>query len=301
MNKDQTKRKTMNQFKISSIKQPLLSMIVLLGLCLTVSAQSDWKASVGAQMQFSELKADNGLLQTSYDPGAGINLGISYKLTDNLSLHSGVGLSYLEASSSISNYSDEVSATDLEGENFDFRYSLQSYSETQKSTILSIPIGLQYETSGNQTRLYTKVGASAQIFLSPTTEGSANRLVTSGYFERFNAELTAPRFAGFGTYNEIDFTENDLEIKNSLNAFLELGIKENFGSGWVYFGLFMEYGLNDLLENNGSSLINYNQDTPTDFISNSSLNASNQNTGMPFFEKVSLNIIGFRIKYEFGI
>lgn len=288
----------MSQFKRRLLRLPLLS-IALLGMYSSY-AQSDWKASVGGQMSFAELRADESTLNTSTDPGAGFNLGISYGLNESWSLHSGIGISYIETSNNSSNYSDQAAATDFEGENFEFRYRLENYSERQKSTMLSIPVGVQYESKGSQTRFYSKAGASVNVFLSPKVEGRANRLTTSGYFERFNAVLTAPAFAGFGTFDEIQFSENDLDIKNSFNAFLEIGVKEKFGSNnWVYIGLFAEYGLNDLLENNNSNLIEYNQNTPTDFINNSSLNSTIGNA--PLFDKVTLNMIGLRVKYEFGI
>ncbi len=208
----------------------------------------------------------------------------------------------MQASNSISSYNDRLEAVDVEGESFEFRYALDRYSENQQSMLLSIPVGVQYESFGNQTRWYAKAGASVNIFMSPTSKGSANTLITSGYYERFNGELTEPRFAGFGTFNNIEFGKNDLDINNSFNAFFEIGIKEKFGADqWVYFGVFVEYGLNDILENNGSSLIDYNTNAPMDFINNSSLNASLQSSGNALMDKLSMNIIGLRIKYEFGL
>jgi hypothetical protein len=290
---------------MSPLKKRILRLSLLFVALTSMDssfAQSDWKASVGAQLIFAELNADNGLLNTSYQPGAGINFGISYALNENWNIHSGLGLSYLQTSTNIDTYSDQVDAVDTEGENFEFRYRLEQYSETQRSTVLSIPIAVQYESNGNQTRFYSKIGANANLFLSPKSKGSANSLTTSGYYERFNAELTAPRFAGFGTFENIEFGENDLEINNSFNAFLEVGVKENFGSGrWVYFGAFVEYGLNDILKSNNSSLLDYNTNMTTDFINNSSLSAAQQSTGKPFFDKVTLNTVGVRVKYEFGI
>jgi outer membrane protein W len=300
MNTNKTKSKKMSLLKKRVLRLSLLSM-ALTFMCSSF-AQSDWKASVGAQLYFAELKAENGLLDTDYNPGVGVNLGIAYALNENWSINSGLGLSYIETSTSIGNYSDQVDAVDMEGENFEFRYRLDQYSEYQKSMMLSIPIAVQYETKGNQTRFYSKIGASVNLFLDAKSQGEANTLITSGYYERFNAELTVPRFAGFGTFENIEFSERDLEINNSFNAFLEVGVKENFGAGrWIYFGLFAEYGLNDLLENKGTSLIDYNTNMPTDFINNSSLNASRQTNGAAFFDKVTLNIIGLRVKYEFGI
>jgi hypothetical protein len=38
-----------------------------------------------------------------------------------------------------------------------------------------------------------------------------------------------------------------------------------------------------------------------DFVNNSSLNASLQSSGNALMDELSLNIIGLRIKYEFGL
>jgi len=300
----------MNNHQMIKIDMKLLKKNVLHNLLLFITlttmcssfAQSNWRGSVGTQLYFAYLNTDNGALDTNYEPGIGINLGVSYTFNETWSIHSGLNVSYLETSTSTRNYSDQVDAIDIEGEDFEFRYRLNNYSENQKSTVLSVPVAFQYESKGGQTRFYTRLGASVNVFLSPTSEGQASRLTTSGFFERFNGELTAPRFAGFGTFEDVDFAENDLEINNSYNAFIEIGIKERFGSNtWIYLSLFAEYGLNNLIENNNSSLIDYDQNAPIDFINNSSLNTSIQTSGTALFEDVTLNIIGFRVKYEFGI
>ncbi len=280
---------------------PLAIFLVFTGMQLGYS-QQEWKASIGGQFSFSELKvSDNQFISSGSRPSIGLNLGISRALNQSWSIHSGIDVSYVQTGTSILNYSDSVAAVDMEGEDFEFRYQLKEYSEQQESMLLSIPIALQYESNGSQTRFYSKLGASVNVFINPTTEGSASNLTTSGYFERFNGVLTAPRFAGFGTFDEIEFAESDLDIKNSFNVFLEIGIKENFESGWVYLGFFAEYGLNNLLESNNSSLIEYNQNRPLDFINNSSLNSSRGTNNPPLFDKLNLNVIGLRIKYEFSI
>ncbi|MFT6096568.1 MAG: hypothetical protein ACJAXY_002126 [Nonlabens sp.] len=303
MNNYKVNYKIGNRLKSQFLVLSLVTLVVSLSGMYSASAQEVWKASAGAQLSFMQLNSSDGIgSESSFDSGAGINLGISYSLNKSWSIHSGVGLSYMQASNSISSYNDRSDAVDVEGESFEFRYALDRYSENQQSMLLSIPVGVQYESFGNQTRWYAKAGASVNIFMSPTSQGSANTLITSGYYERFNGELTEPRFAGFGTFNNIEFGENDLDINNSFNAFFEIGIKEKFGvDQWVYFGVFVEYGLNDILENNGSSLIDYNTNAPMDFINNSSLNASLQSSGNALMDKLSMNIIGLRIKYEFGL
>lgn len=296
------KTKTLSMSHINKrIQQLSLVTIAIFAMNYSV-AQSDWKASVGAQFSLTQLNADSQTFNTNTEPGAGINLGISYALNDSWSIHSGVGLNYLESSSSISNYSDRVNAVDMEGESFEFRYQLNNYSEIQRNTVLSIPIAIQYESKGSSTRFYSKIGASANFFVGSKSNGKASELNTSGFYERFNGELTAPRFAGFGNFQNIEFAENDLELNNSFNLFFEIGIKESFGTdNWFYLGVFAEYGLNNILTNDRSSLVEYNSNTPLDFINNSSFNASRISTGSSLFENANLNIIGLRFKYEFGI
>jgi hypothetical protein len=299
MYNNKTKTIIMGQFKSRFFS---LSLLCVAAFAMhSTHAQTNWKASAGAQLTFAELNANDDNINSNMEFGGGLLLGVSYGLNDNWSIHSGIGLSYLRTSNGFSSYQDAMDTTDIENEDFEFRYRLNGYSEEQRSMLLSIPIAVQYESSGVQTRFYSKVGASVNLFLGATSHGKANQLSTSGYFERFNAELTVPRFAGFGTFDDIEFSENDIDIKNSFNAFLEIGVKDKVGSGWMYFGIFAEYGLNNLLENNNSSLIEYNQNTPLDFINNSSLNASNQISGNALFDEVTLNMAGLRIRYEFGL
>lgn len=278
------------------------SIVLLLGM-YTSNAQEAWKVAAGGQFYFSQLSTSGATsIESGYEPSGAITLGISRAFNDNWSLHSGVNFSYLQARSSIGQYSDTQNTMDTEGERFEFNYALANYSEKFQSSVVSVPLGVQYESNGSQTRFYVKLGGSANFFTSSKSTGQANNLTTSGYYERFNATLTAPRFAGFGTFNDIEFTKNDVEIENSYHAFLELGVKEQLTTGnWIYVGIYAERGLNNLAINNGTSLVQYNQNMPLNFINNSLLNASNQATGKSFVEEVNLNTIGVRIYYEFGI
>jgi len=299
-NQSYFKIKKMNLFKLNSLS--LTAIFILLGLQIG-QAQQEWRAAVGGQFYFAELAAsEQGTFRSGSEPSVGLNLGVSRGLNDNWSIHSGIGVSYIQTRNSFDNYSDVENTTDLEGEPFEFRYALTNYSEKQQSMLLSIPISVQYESSGSQTRFYTKLGASANFFLGSTSTGSASDLTTSGFYERFNGELTAPRFAGFGQFNDIEFSQQDADISNSYNLFLELGIKEQIvPNHWLYVGVFVEYGLNDLSNNNGSSLVQYNQNQPMDFINNSVINAANQATGNAFFDKMNLTMAGVRLYYDFGL
>jgi hypothetical protein len=268
------------------------------------NAQSDLKFSVGSQFHFSQIQLESSNFESSIEPGAGIAAGISLGLNEHFSIHSGVGLNYYQSRNSIGNYSSFQDATDISGEDFEFRYTANNYSETQKLTALSVPLAFQYETSGT-VRFYTKLGVEANFFINEKSDSRATSLTTTGFFPRFNAVLDAPRFAGFGTYAHQEFNEADLELENSYNATLELGVKQMYPSGSaLYIGAFFKYGVNDISNPRGSDgLISFDSQNPTSFRSTSVLNALDrvQSGASGFTTQANLHVFGVAFRYEFHL
>ncbi len=281
------------------INKQIFAIISILSFYLG-SSQSNWNIAIGSQFQLTTLKADSDFLNESSGSSAGINLGISYSLNKNWSIHSGAGLIFIQSRNDLGNFNDQENAQDLEGENFEFRYNFINYIEEQKHVVLSIPLAVQFETNGTSTRFYSKLGGSVNLFLDSTAEAKANGFSTTGFFDRFNAELDTPMFAGFGNFDRITFAEQDVDLKSSINALIEFGIKQNLSHNhWIYIGLFADFGLNNIVESNDKSLIEFNSNNPTDFIANSLLNARNKTTNQAFLDKLFLNTIGVRLTYKF--
>lgn len=275
----------------------LLSIILTIGL--STKAQ-EINFSVGTQFQFSSFNIDGSSVNTDFQPGAGIDLGVNVKLSDQWSINSGVGYAFHQTRNSIGNLSGMENTTDLAGESFRFNYRVSGYSETQKFNSISIPVNFQYETQGH-TRFYAKLGASYNILNNVRQESRASQLTTSGFFPRFNGTLTAPAFAGFGTFKNIDFDEQDFELSNSINATIEMGVKETLpNNAFIYFGAFLEYGLNDIKDTpaaNGS--LTFNSTNPTRFVSNGSFDAQDV-SGNNQIDEAKLYYAGVRIRYQFG-
>lgn len=283
------------------IQNRILKFAVIFLSLQTTYGQSDWSVSVGGQFAIAELEVNNSTFSSNSQPGTGLLLGVSYAINEQWSLNSGVGFSYLESTTTISRYTDTQTSVDIEGEEFEFRYQLDGFRERQKTTILSIPLTVQYESKG-VTRFYGRLGASYNLFLGSDSEGEATSLNTTGFFERFNGELDSPKFAGFGSFSDIEFSEQEFELENSINATLELGVKQQIiDSQWIYIGFFASFGINDIHKTEKESLVEFNTTNPTDFIINSSLNAIDQSTGKSFLEKANLNLIGVRLRYEFNL
>lgn len=267
-------------------------------------AQSDLRFSVGSQLHFAEIELESSKFGSSFKPGAGIAGGISMGLNDSWSLHSGLGLNYYESRNAAISYSGTQDTFDISGEAFEFRYSASSYSEVQKLTALSIPLAIQYESSG-ALRFYSKLGVEASFFISEQSESRATSLTTTGFFPRFNAVLDRPRFAGFGTYDNQQFNEVDLDLKTSYNATLELGIKQIYPSGSaLYIGGFFKYGLNDISNSEGANgLVSFDPQNPIDFRSTSVINALDNPQGGSdrISSKANLHVFGIAFRYEFDL
>jgi opacity protein-like surface antigen len=292
--------KILKQLNLSK-KQCLVVIVFLGGLSLPAAmAQSPWHASLGIQASLTELRSNEAVIENEQSSGGALNLGVGYALSDSWSLHSGVGIGYLKNNASLLNYSGIQNAVDLEGEAFEFRYNLRGYSENQRYTVASIPLVVQYETNGT-TRFYARAGASYNIFLTSEAKSRANSLTTTGFFENLNAELEVPKFAGFGTFEDISFAKQNFDIKNAVNATLELGIKQRLvAKQWLYIGFFVETGLNNLLKSNGESLLQYERESPTEFRVNPSLNATNQDSGHALLNDAKFRSLGLKFWYSFN-
>lgn len=299
----------MNKINLKTTKGTgTFKSVVLIAVMVLVKvnsfAQTDLKLSVGSQFQFTKIQLESSQFESSAKPGAGLVTGISYGLNENFSLHSGIGLNYFESRHSINSYSGFEDAMDISDEEFEFRYTAKKYSEQQYLTAISIPLAVQYETSG-MVRFYAKLGVEANFFISQEFSSSASSLATTGFFPRFNAVLDAPGFAGFGTYDNQEFNESDLDLKDSYNATAELGLKQIYASGnALYIGVYYKYGINDISSAGGSDgLISFDPQNPTEFRSTSVMNAlgNPQDTSERLSGEARLHLFGLALRYEFNL
>ncbi|MCI2230212.1 outer membrane beta-barrel protein [Polaribacter sp. MSW13] len=298
--------------KFLNIFTELKHRIVLLFCLVLVQfsyAQSDsekvipkLKFSVGTELMTSKVQLNNSSLENPSGFGFGVNLGISYRLNTKFSLFSGLGFNRYKSKITLDSYSSFENSVDMSGEDFEFRYEVQNFSEEQNYSAISIPIAIQYETTGNF-RFYSKVGFEANFFVSQKYESKAEKLTTTGYFPRINAELTQPTFAGFGSFENQKFISNDFKVKNSFNATLEAGVKQILKSGnSLYVGVFTKLGLNTLSSDMKSGLVSYNSEEATAFLSTSILQAiDRQRSSSNQFAQAKLRVFGIAFRYEFSL
>ena len=280
----------------------LLMATALAAGCLTGAQAQEFTLGVGGQVQLSTLDAVGVAVSSDLGQGggAGILVDLGLQFNDHWSLHTGVGYSLFQSRMELGDIRGSEDTVDGEGENFTFNYDLDSYTERQEFGVVSIPLHLQYEGSGS-TRFFVRGGASYNIITGATQQGSVGRLETNGFFPRFNGTLTAPAFAGFGTYENLEFGERDLDLDSSINLSLETGVKQMLQSGSsIYVGLFIEHGLNDVSgDDQGGSFLSYNAANPTAFINNGVFD-SNVQGNRPAVDEARLFYAGVRLRYQWG-
>ena len=257
-------------------------------------AQSKSEVSLVASGIFSTLDYD---AQEGYlDNSRGGSFGIGYSFYFNQQWAVNIGAEYEKFKANLVYSSLQLSsdAVDIDGENFEYRYTADRYDEEQKLDVINIPLTVQFQTDG-ETKFYTRIGGQVSIINNAEYTTSIRSLTTSGYYEQYDAELFDPRFMGFGTYSNINQESQDLEFDTSFAAVIEAGVKreiENFGS--LYLGLFCNYGLNTInTETENINLVEYNTEDPTDITANSILQTNS-------VEDVRLVSYGIKLRFALG-
>ncbi|EAP87379.1 hypothetical protein CA2559_01450 [Croceibacter atlanticus HTCC2559] len=281
---------------ISNKMRGILVLVISLNFCYSASSQEIKGEIIGSVSGvFSTL--DYSLNGASLRNGKGGQVGVhyGYHLSENYSLQLGLEFQSVSSSSRYEVIRGSYNATDSEGEDFEFRYRGTNFQEQQKAQFVSIPLVVQYETSG-VSRFYIAVGGKVALPIDTYYETDIKTLNTSGFYRQYNVELFDPEFAGFGTYRNINVNDQDLELKTAFSATLELGIKQMLSSNnSIYIGLFFDYGINDLYDGEEfEDLVNYSNDIPSEFTYNTILGTSNAS-------EVKLNAYGVKLKYSLGI
>lgn len=280
----------MKKYICTSIKS-IATITALLALCLQGYAQDKkQELSIAVAGPGSFLKYSSG---ATVVPGNGFSAGIrySYYLSETLSL--GIGAEY-QTYNSDAKYaftSGQYMTTDAEKENFQFRYKATNLREEQKLSYVNIPITIQFETPGT-TKLYVAGGAKIGFATNGTYETKIQNLTTSGYYSQYNVELFNPTFAGFGSFNDVKASKQDLKTDVSYAITFETGVKHNIGTrSSIYFGAFIDYGLNNIYDKSESkNTVQYNPDLPVQFQYNSVLDS-------PFAHNIRLVSYGLKLRF----
>jgi len=258
-------------------------------------AQSKSEISLVASGIFSKLDYDT---QEGYlDQARSGSFGLGYSFYFNRQWAINIGAEYESFKTNLIYSALQLSnnAVDIEGETFEYRYTAEGYDEEQKLNVINIPLTLQFQTDGDETKFYARVGGQISLINDAEYSTSIRNLTTSGYYPQYDAELFDPQFMGFGRYNNVSQESQDLAFDTSFAAVVEAGVKrEIYNLGSLYLGLFCNYGLTTLsTDTEAANLVEYNTENPTDFTANSVLQTDRA-------EDIRLVSYGIKLRFAIG-
>ena len=215
-------------------------------------ASQSWTTTLGAGYHFF------------FNPQWGVGTGV------NFAVYNG-GMSYAD-------YDKQQATVNREtGHEFDFQASVPNYRETHQAMMATVPLMLQYQSTG-KTIIYAALGGKAGIpFLANNL--SKGRITSTGYYPIW--EVTYDKLPEYGFVSNQPFPKDksDIEMKTAFMASAEIGVKRLLVNKMnLYLGLYFDYGLNDVLKRQASSgnstnLVVFQPDTPASFAYNTALNS----------------------------
>jgi hypothetical protein len=193
------------------------------------------------------------------DFSTGFKVGYAYNLNSDFAI--GTGVEYAAYRQNISLNDNVYSSILIDNTDsaFEYRQSTTAYLENQVLNAVQIPIFVQYKKSlGGNYSIYSRLGGKLLIPTKFKIDASAKSITTSGYYPDFNLEITDVPSNGFETVN--NWKENGTyKTKLACMASAELGIDFKLKqSNSIYLGVFVDYGLSDVVDNkNSDSIIGY--------------------------------------------
>ena len=259
-----------------------LFLIYLTVLTTTIHAQKNdhfVTLTGGVGMQNISYNLPDGKQDGSF--GCRFNADYARYFTPNWGVVSGLGLRTAQSVATL-NYMTGTSAIDSDGDNYEFRTYFTGWKEKQKSLLLDIPIAGQYMYNmNNKLGLLATAGANIAVSLSTKYKVLSGEMVTTGYFETWNIELSD--IPEYGFTSSTTRYKGDTPMKPSLSLFAEIGGMYKLNEEWsIYTGFYADYGLNNILNDNNKPVYGDNQ------VYNGVLASDN-------VDKASIFIIGVKI------
>lgn len=267
--------------------------LFLIGCALTAQeTKNELNASIGYGISSLDYILGEGELEKGNGPN--IQLAYFHYLSPKLAIGTGVAFQAYRSNIGAVSLSDTYTTVDADGESFEYRYTLKGLLEKQYVNYLQVPLLFRLETEHTNTRLYMVVGAKAGVALTSEYRTKASKLTTSGHYPQHNATLNGPTFAGFGDLGPIDAPRRDLALKTAFSLAMEVGAKHRINHGqWLYLGVYVDIGRNDLREETHKNLVDYDPDNGTSPTIGTILETDHSNS-------VSLMALGIKLGYGMG-
>lgn len=235
--------------------------------------------------------------------GSSFGVGYTYKFNSEWGIVSGIEWTNYKSEISFLKLNDRYMTQDNYRNDFEWRLTLNDLKEKLEGTYLNIPLLVQI-TPNRINKLYANIGFTIGIPLSGKYKSNYTNLVASGYYPETDAEYTDIDFRGFGKF-EGKKSQGDIDFDIAFMLSAECGMKWNLSNSInLYTGGYVNYGLNNILKENGHyNIISYDELHPTNFQYNGLLFSkyTHESITKPFVDKIVPLSFGLKVKLGFSI
>jgi len=238
-------------------------------------------------------KVQNG--GASLQPGGSLGLEYTFPAARHWNILTGVAGGFYGTKATLADGKYSFPQVDATGSAFEYNVSTTGYKETQRFFAFSVPLLLQYHSSGSRTQWYLSGGGKLLLPFNADVKASAGQLNLTGYYPDFNEVLSNLPQHGFGTVdNWSGSTTYKLKTTAALSAEAGLSFALS-GHARLYTGVYADYGLTNMRgkAGNSASLVSYNSGGLTGVQAGGVLN-------VPGTGNARLLSFGIRVKLGFG-
>lgn len=223
----------------------------IIGLCLlflnVLQAQKSEQYlhfNVGGGLNNLSYSLQNGTEKAQF--GYTVNAAYSYFFNSKWGLQTGAGVKSYGAKSSLNLLTTE-NRIDTDNTPYELRTNYNNWQEKQNALYLEIPLMAQYKHSFNEKYgMLASVGAKIGLPLSASYKNAGGAITTTGYYSQWNVELSdLPQHGLLTTTGEY---KGDYSLKTAYMAVANLGgLYKLSPKTDLYVGLYLNYGLNNIL------------------------------------------------------
>ena len=230
--------------------------------------------------------------------GGSLGMGYNYFLTDQWSIGTGLELAFYNSKGTFDSYFDAYDSNDGQYD-FEFRTTVTNYQEEQNAMFVNVPIMAQLQLPiFAENQFYVAGGIKLGIPVSKKYKITNASMANSGYYPNWSNQqeliLDSQEFMGFGKFDRRDI-KGDFDLKTACLLSFEAGIKWRLSQALaLYTGAYLDYGLNAINNKGSKKLVEYNSETPEEFINNSVMQTA-------MIDKVTPIALGVKVRMAFSI
>lgn len=247
-------------------------------------------------------KAGTGVEVDGGQVGALFGVGYAYYFTPALALQTGIEYNRYSNKFALSALSGKYETRDNEGDEVEFSYTSNEYSETVNSGYLQIPVMVQFLAGiDRKNSFYVSAGMKLGLALSSTFDNRLDNLTTEGYYPSLNVTISGDSpDLGFGNYSGLS-SDGELTLNTAFIAAAETGMMWKLSPGMsLYTGAYLDWGLNNIYKGGDSHPVEYNRANPGEPLLNSLTSSSAEGTAS-FMEKINIMALGIKVRLAFNL